>query len=413
MKRIVPTQSFYSSPTDYEKICSLNVDVIETATAPLLHPMARFWYIHSGRGRVKLQEREYELLPGTMVSILPWQISDIVWVDEPIRYYFLAYYFDNINAILKTFRTVDDKPFQLLKELQAIPVIHCQPGEAASALQIFEDVRREIGVEPVEPSKPGDELRGPYLVGKLMELIIMYCRLGRAAPDGCREASGSIQKSDILHYMYCNLNKKLTLERLSHLFFMSESTISAYIRQTTGLSFFDLLNEMRVGKALNYLLYTDLTLDELSELLGFVDASHISRVFAAKTGMKAGEYRRTYQNVGMLCNIRDDPAEYSLVAYIYRHCTEPLTPRSVAGEFHISEAALHRVLLYQVERSFADFLSYLRINRASVLLKTTPHPVTDIAVEVGYNSRKTFDRHFLKFRGMTAAEFRKNVEIQN
>ena len=53
----------------------------------------------------------------------------------------------------------------------------------------------------------------------------------------------------------------------------------------TGLSFFDLLNEMRIGKTVNYLLYTDLTVEELAEILGYVDASHLSKVFSARVGM--------------------------------------------------------------------------------------------------------------------------------
>ena len=63
---------------------------------------------------------------------------------------------------------------------------------------------------------------------------------------------------------------------------MSESSISTYITRTTGLSFFDLLNEMRIGKTINFLLYTDFTLEELAEILGFVDSAHISKVFSAR-----------------------------------------------------------------------------------------------------------------------------------
>ena len=49
---------------------------------------------------------------------------------------------------------------------------------------------------------------------------------------------------------------------------------------------FDLLNEMRVVRTLDFLAYTDLNLEELAEILGFVDSAHISRVFMARTGFK-------------------------------------------------------------------------------------------------------------------------------
>lgn len=410
MEKFVPTQTFHCSETDYNKICSLDVDVIEEPTTPLIHPMARFWYILSGRGTLKLQDREYPLTPGTLVSILPWQISDIVQVEEPIHIYFLAYSFDNMNSILKTFCTVDNRSFRLMEELGRLPVVDCSEAQARQAKQLFEQIREEAGLDSL-PAHRGetDQLHYPFLISKMIELITLYYRAGQASPG----VPASIQKSDVLHYMYNHLSEKLTLSRLSKLFFMSESTISAYIQQTTGLSFFDLLNEMRIGKTLNYLIYTDLTIQELAGILGFVDSAHISKVFSAKMGMTAQEYRRTYQNVGILCNIREDRNAYELIDYIYRNCTEPLTPQSVAARFQISQKELHQILLYQVEKDFTDFLNYLRINRACVLLKTTERTIMDIAFEMGYNNLKTFSRNFMRFRGMSAREFRRNITLQS
>ena len=86
--------------------------------------------------------------------------------------------------------------------------------------------------------------------------------------------------------MYTHLSEKLTLSQLSRQFFLSESAISAYITQTTGLSFFDLLGEMRIGRSISFLLYTDLTMEQLAEILGFVDSSHISKVFSARLGTR-------------------------------------------------------------------------------------------------------------------------------
>ena len=83
------------------------------------------------------------------------------------------------------------------------------------------------------------------------------------------------------------------------MFYMSEGSIRKYIREVSGLSFFDLLAEMRVTRTMNFLLYTDFTLEEIAGILGYVDASHMSKVFAARMGTKAGEYRKTYQPAGL------------------------------------------------------------------------------------------------------------------
>lgn len=83
MGKIVPIQNGYCSNLDYRRICSIDTEVIDTPTTPLIHQMSRFWLINEGQGILKLQDREYELKPGTIVSILPWQISDVIQVDSP------------------------------------------------------------------------------------------------------------------------------------------------------------------------------------------------------------------------------------------------------------------------------------------------------------------------------------------
>lgn len=213
--------------------------------------------------------------------------------------------------------------------------------------------------------------------------------------------------------MYNHLSEKLTLSNLSKLFFMSESSISNYITLTTGLSFFDLLNEMRVGKTINFLLYTNLTMEELAEILGFVDSSHISKVFAARIGMKANDFRKTYQNVYEMCNIKMTRDAYDIVAYIYRNYAEDLTPQNTADRFHISIKELNTILLYQVEKNFPDFLNFVRVNRASELLKNTDQTITQIAIDVGFNNAKTLTRNFLRYRTMTPGAFRQNIGLQD
>ena len=84
MGKTVPIQDVYCSNQDYRKICNIDTEVVTPPTAPLIHQMSRFWLIRRGPGRPEARDREYKLLPGTIVSILPWQISDVIQVDAPL-----------------------------------------------------------------------------------------------------------------------------------------------------------------------------------------------------------------------------------------------------------------------------------------------------------------------------------------
>ena len=147
-------------------------------------------------------------------------------------------------------------------------------------------------------------------------------------------------------------------------------------------------------------------LKELAEILGYVDESHISKVFAARLGTRIGQYRATYQKVQNICQLEESRLGCSLVNHIYRHYREDLSAAGVARSFGISVQQLNRTLLCQVEQNFEDFLAMVRVNRACQLLTTTRMTVLDIALEVGYHNAKTLNRSFLKYRLMTPSAYR-------
>lgn len=402
-------QDLCVSDHDSQKLCQFSYEVLDKPTTPIIHQMSRFWFINKGRGILRLQGREYELKPGTLVSVFPWQISDIIQVDSPIQYFLLVYYFDGVNDIIKSLYHMGHGPLHLIEDLSCHSVVYCSPGQAKFMHQLFLQLRAELGGGPPSLDMPmisgADSL---FITNKLIELVIYFWRLGKADGSRTREKAATLERTEILQYMYHHLSEKLTLKTLAKIFYMSESSLSLYLVQTTGLTFPNLLNEMRVGKTITYLLYTDFTMEELAEILGFADSSHICKVFAARIGLKANEFRKTYQKIGGLCHVKESKRAYSMVEYIYKHHAENLTPQSVAHRFDITVKRLNTILFYQVEKSFSDFLNYVRINRACELLLHTEKSISEVAALAGYHNVKTLTRNFLKFRVMTPGQFRES-----
>ncbi|WP_283124645.1 AraC family transcriptional regulator [Angelakisella massiliensis] len=404
MSRTVQIQPWYCSHLDQGTLCGFDREVIEAPTQPLLHQGARFLFINKGEGVLRLQNTDYPLRPGALVAILPWQLSEMVQVDSPLAYFILRYQLDTVNGVIKSICNVRSEPVRLLEEMENSPVIYCQGRDADRIQQLLltlqAETQRGEGGEADSPS------RGIYEISLLVQLMVLFQRIGMAGDGKFGHPRQEVDKSEIFRYLYTHLSEKITLKSLSGIFYLSESAIRLYIREMTGLSFFDLLGEMRVAKTINFLLYTDLTLEELAQILGYVDASHISKVFAARMGMRAGEYRRTYQKAGEICKIKESRLAYDVVAWIYRNHTEPLTVHLVAERFGITTEELHKILLYQVEKNFESFLNYVRVLHASQLLAETDTTITAIAMEVGYNTVKSFTRNFLRFQVMTPSRYR-------
>lgn len=410
MRRTIRVQPATRSHLNISKPCSLDREVIREPTTPLIHSEARIWLLHSGRGALNLQGETYELGPGDVVCILPWQITDVTRVEEPLQYTLLIYDLDSVNRLMKAFYESDLLERGWLHSLSALPVLHCG-GEAGKPVrEIFAQLQEELGLESTLDAPSPAPYGNILVMSSLVRLCVQLERIRRQGQPVTTAGEPAGDKSQILRYMYVHLSEKLTLDMLSQLFYCSPSSISAYLTKATGLSFFDLLNEMRIGKTADYLLYTDLTLEELAEILGYVDASHISKVFSARVGMRIGAYRKTYQKVEEICQVEQGRLAYAIVQAIYRGYAAPMTAQETADIFGVSVSQLNRLLLCQVEKNFEDFLNYVRINRACEQLLRTRKPIHEISFEVGYNSTKTFTRYFLRQMAMTPSAFRSGVK---
>ena len=410
MSELIEIQSITRSHWDQSKFCSFSHEVIDCPTAPLIHQEARFLFINRGSGTLLIQNRPYHIQPNMLISLLPWQISQVTEVTETWQYYLIIYNQESVRRIAritKIFYDSDDgTPTPWISHMEEHPVRLCSGNQLPQLSRIFEMLRNEIGLET--SCHPGSPLpmHNTLIINYLVEIIVFFERMLLA--DGSARPV-AIDPSDILRYMYIHCREKLTLKMLSQLFYYSESSISSYLTRVTGLSFFDLLNEIRVGQIANFLLYTDLTLEELADLLGYVDISHISKVFAARSGSKIKEYQKTYQKVENICMIEESQLSCRIITYVYRNYCKDLTAGEVARMFGLNVTKLNYLFLCQTERNFSEFLSRLRINRACDLLLHTSKTVDDIAAEVGYNSVKTFNRHFLKQRNLQPSAFRRKM----
>ncbi|MEG1322051.1 MAG: AraC family transcriptional regulator [Ruthenibacterium sp.] len=414
MPELIQMQTPFRSNWDKSKLCSFDMEVIDAPTQPLIHQEARFLFVNKGEGVIVVQGKPYPLRAGTLLAILPWEISEVVEVTSPLQYYLLIYHFDTLCQLMKTFYNNNNEPIQLVNHFARAAAVYCDGEQARKVSGIFHELRDEIGAESAPQSAPSQQpLSGVSITNHLVELIVLFVRLGKQDVS-LEEVQGSERANEeIFYYIYTHLNGKISLKMLSQVFYRSESAISRYIKQMTGLSLTSLCHEMRICKAANYLLHTDLTLEELAEILGYADASHISKVFSARIGMKISEYRKTYQKVTDICKVKETKKAYVLVSYIYANHAEELTAQSVCAHMDISAAELNRTLLYQVEKNFEDFLHYTRINHACRLLLTTNESILTIAVEVGYNNTKTFTRNFLKWKVCMPADFRRRVHLQH
>lgn len=388
-------------------IVSFDVEVDYTKTTPLLHKESRFLYILEGEGKIKVLDREFDLRPGVIIALLPWQISEIVEITKPLSYYLLVYSFEVLNEVIKKTLNVSNENIDMISLLYNNNFVVPNEIELKKMRTIFEDIRDEVGIRSMVVSEQA-EYSSIYMISKLAELIVLYLR---NIPEKKHEHKdySPLPSEEIFQYMYLNSKRKITLEEMSKIFCMSESSISRYIYSLTGLGFYDLLQEMKLNKVIYFLLYTDLTLDEIADILNYTDAAHLSRVFKDQKGIRTKKFKDSYQNINNITHIKHDENTGNMVKYIYKNYAKNLHIGNISKMFDLTPPAINEALSYLVEMNFSNFLNNLRIKRAAELLIETEKPIIEIALEVGYNSSKTFSRNFIKFMKVNPGEFR-NLE---
>ena len=395
-------------------ICSFDYEAIQAPTKALIHQAARFLYIKHGRGTIEIGGVEYAIVPNTLVAITPWKISEITAVQESLQLMRIVYDYQYINSVLKGVPGSEEDSSELLRFLSMEPVVYLDSVQTAYVDSIAEHLKIELGVESTRISPPPDRpLAQLYVTNKIIELMIMYRRYVMAVRGEKDYEKDIAAEHSILSYLYAHSAERLTLSSVAGAFFISESTLSKRIADTTGTTFSKLLASIRIEKTSDYLIYTDLTLDAIAMLTGFVDASHLSKHFVGQVGVTPIKYRKIYGKTKTKFNRTNKNIAFQITNYIYKNYTmEKLTASQVASQFGVSVAEMNRLMLYHSDMNFETLLNFVRINRACELLASTEYYVIDVAFEVGYNNIKTFNTNFMKFKGMTPTEFRSRITLQ-
>jgi AraC family transcriptional regulator len=84
----------------------------------------------------------------------------------------------------------------------------------------------------------------------------------------------------------------------------------------------------------------------------------------------------------------------------------PRTVDELARIAHLSRFHFHRIYRAMVGESVIETARRLRLARAALLLGSTRTPVTEIAMETGYESVQTFSRAFRSLTGVSPRTFR-------
>ena len=356
-------QESWTSGINPVSLCAFDYEAIEKPTKALMHQAARFMYFNKGIGKIKIDGVEFDIRPHTLCAITPWRVTDIIDVRDTLHLSLIVYDYQFLNTVLKFTPGLEEESVSLLNFLLSHPVIYLDKEQSSRIDHIMSSLQGELGVDSAVLSQRNKPITFLYTLVKIIELMVEYRRCFQAREEMGKKSSNGLQNS-ILSYIYFHSAEHLTLEKVADVFYISESSLSKKLNDLTGTSFTKLLNDIRIEKASDYLIYTGLTLEEVTD--------HLYRNFEI----------------------------------------EKLHAGNVAEKYDITLSELNRSLLYYTGMNFSTLLNFIRINKASEMLVSSSYSILDISVSVGYSNIKTFNLNFYKFKGMTPTEFRESITLQ-
>lgn len=102
---------------------------------------------------------------------------------------------------------------------------------------------------------------------------------------------------------------------------------------------------------------------------------------------------------------------FRIVSYIAEHFAEDISEASMAKDLYVSPYVLSRTFSGTFHMNFNKYLNTVRLNYVRVLLEDTDRSITDIYLEAGFNSQRTFNRVFRERYRMSPAEYRRQNRI--
>lgn len=110
-------------------------------------------------------------------------------------------------------------------------------------------------------------------------------------------SSSKIQ--DIINYIHYNIHnpEKLTKKELANQFHISENYISQYFKNKMNIGLKKYILNYKLKVAETRLKYTDFTITEIAQELGFTDSSHLDKTFITYLGTTAKAYKNSLKAI--------------------------------------------------------------------------------------------------------------------
>lgn len=240
-------------------------------SVPHTHDHTELFYIVGGRGQFLIQDRVFTVNASNLVIINPNVTHTEVSLNaQPLEYIVLG-----IEGLALAGGDTDNGQFNILDHYESVEISGC----LRNILREME--QKNTGYEDV------CQAYMEILVIRLMRSISL------AVHSEPQHISGNRQCAAVKRYIDLHFKEGLTLEQLSEEVHMNKFYLSHAFKREYGVSPINYMISRRIDESKYLLAETDLSLSQISQMLGFSSLSYFSQVFRRTQDQSPKEFRQS------------------------------------------------------------------------------------------------------------------------
>lgn len=250
------------------------------------HSSYELHYIPQGRGWVRVNHKEYEIVPGTFYlsgpGILHEQLAD---ENDPMCEYCLNFEFRKLGT--RGIHNQYCNKNEIERMLEVLGNTNFWFGQDEySTFELFERVFSEIETKQM----------GYYtsILNLASQIIINSIRNFGVKRDAAYDIPDKIsydKRRNTIDNFFREYDKSLKPGKLSKLLNVSERQLNRIMHQYFCMSFKEMLIHTRIEVAKEMLKDTGMTVKDIAANVGFTTAGNFYKAFTKATGVGPGEYR--------------------------------------------------------------------------------------------------------------------------
>jgi len=389
----------YFSAAEYMHVEPVSTDInfsqeeIELPEATHGHDDIELIYVISGTGTLMINGISHTLADGSMAHLLQYHIHSI----SPDKGSTLHIYRCRYSlGILMTFSLTQrsQKKDGFIFEFGS-PVVECNKKEMGIIKNNFDIIASENARQ--------DELFEMIVLSSLMQNVYIFQRRCLKSIQNDPQYMRGLAW-EVLQYLQVNFTRDLDSAKVAQKFDIKIPELNSILRILTGENFSQNQHRVRIRNACAMMAYEDLSVQYIGRYVGYSTTAAFYRAFKKLRGITPDNYRKAHSSE--IANGVFD-VSYSIILYIYRNYSEPITLKTASEELFISQAKIEKIINNTFKTTFFQMLTIIRIQYACSLLCATSLSVSDVAYSVGFTSLRTFSRSFLSETGTNATTYRK------